>query len=151
MKILKQIFILLITVLFVFSCANNTKLNLRLAELKEKYQNEKSEDNAVGVGEFYNASYSKSKEQIEEGLKFIEEVLKEHPESIKLNVLLGNLYTRYGGAYAKKFDLTNAMKMLDKGFLLLDNAAEKSPDDSYVLLYRGINSVSVPKISTERV
>ena len=142
---MKRIILLLVTFILVFSCSDYKKVKMELEKLKVDYPYDLTADNAIKIGTFYNMKYGNNKEQIEEGLKFIEEARTVYPENNKLLILHGNLYTMYGGTFAKKLDLPNIMKYLDLGCGMLDTALEKEPDNFDFLLWRGINSVIMPK------
>ncbi|HOV13526.1 MAG TPA: hypothetical protein PK771_04515 [Spirochaetota bacterium] len=142
---MKRIILGFTVLIMVFSCANYKKEKLELEKMKVDYPYDQTVDNAIKIGTFYNMKYSKNKEQIEEGLKFIEEARNIYPDNNKLLVLNGNLYTIYGGEFAKKLDLPNIMKYLDMGTQMLDTAVQREPDNWDFLLWRGINSVVMPK------
>ncbi len=144
---MKKIIPICILVLMMISCQNQTKqLELTKNELKTNYQTSSSVDDAVKLAEFYNLKYTLKQEQIEEGLKDIALFKSLYPDELKLHILEANLYTVLGGAYAKKMDLEKAMRNITKGFDGMDELLNQYPDNSYFLIYRGINSVSVPKM-----
>lgn len=144
----KKIFLGVILSLLVisFSCNKNSEIEKEHKLLLKEFETNKTLENAVNLSLFYDSKYSKKISQIEIGVTFIDEARKTFPDEKKLEALQGNLYTKLGGVYGKKLDYTNALKWVNKGFYILDKAVEKYPDDEWVLLYRAINSYSVPRI-----
>lgn len=142
---MKRIILLIAGFILLFSCSNYKKVQIELEKLKADYPYDLTADNAIKIGRFYNLSYSSKKEHIEEGLKFFEDAKKIYPDNNKLLLLNGNLYTIYCGIFAKKLDLPNTMKYLDMGCVMIDTALELEPDNVDFLLWRGINSVIMPK------
>lgn len=133
--------------LILISCTKTDKiLEEKKALLISEYQINKTADSAVKLSEFYNREYSNNSKQINEGVSMIEDLLSEFPNEQRLKILLGNLYTIYGGVLASKLDYSNAMRNMTKGFSMMDELIMQYPDDHYFLIYRGINSASVPKM-----
>ena len=140
----RQFILLLIFLILIFSCSNISKHEEKHAELLKEYKNSPVKENAVKLGEFYFTKYADSFDHIETGMKFFEESRKAFPDSPELAVLHGNLYTKYGGLYAKKMDFTKAVEYCGLGFEIMDETVMKNPENQYVLIYRAGNSVTVP-------
>lgn len=137
------IFVLLF---FLICCSNIKQLKQNRDELKKIYLETQTFEDALNLSEFYSGKYTKTVEQVEEGIEFIKGVIKKYPNNYKLKILLGNLYPQLGGIYSKKKDYTKALQYCDMGFQILDEVAKEHPNDYYLLTYRGINSISTPKM-----
>lgn len=142
----RSIFITFIIVLMIFNCTNYTKFEAELNVLKDQYNIDQTNNSAFNIADFYNNKYHKTKEQCEEGLKIVEELYNKYPDDPRIEIIYANLFSYLGSCYASKFNYPEAMKYIDKSFSLLDIGAEKYPNNYFVSLVRGINSVSVPNM-----
>ncbi|OHD13883.1 MAG: hypothetical protein A2086_15180 [Spirochaetes bacterium GWD1_27_9] len=142
---MRKIILAFVVFALAFSCTNYNKIKTQLEELKKDNPYDLTADNAVKIAIFYNRKYNEKKEHIEEGLKFIEETRKLYPDNNKLLLLHGNLYTIYGGTFARKLDFVTTLKYLDLGCSMIDTAVDKDPDNYDLLLWRGMDSVIMPK------
>lgn len=131
-----------LVILTLVSCKDEIADNIVL--LKEDYNNTSSLENAIILGEYYNTHYHRDIDEAEEGIAWLEGVLEKYPDSRKLQILLGNLYTLAGSCYFDKDDYSSALKYVDIGIQMMDKTLNKYPDDPYVLIYHGINNSTLP-------
>lgn len=132
------------SLLLFISCKDEVLEELNI--VKQNYEADKNFDTALNLGEIYSLDYVRKMEEAHEGLLWFEQALEDYPDSLELRVMQGNLYTLKGNLYFEDKDYTRALQYVEEGIRIMDDAVAADPENSFLLVFRGINNATLPEL-----